>query len=166
MKLTKKQIITSIALSATLVLSACGGSSGDSGSSSEPVFTSDFEFPAVTETANGLAIQTPVGAAPDFSARRSLTKGSGSAIEFGDPVVLNYNMYSWTTGELVDSTDTLDDPLTILAGVTNGVPDYLTKSLLGRQIGETIQVVFERGMADLPGYLDSDDAYVLVVNLL
>jgi len=80
--------------------------------------------------------------------------------------VLNYNMYSWATGELVDSTDTLDDPLTVRAGVTNGVPEYLTKSLLGRQIGETLQLVFKQDMEDLPEYLDKSDAYVLVVKLL
>jgi len=166
MTLTKKQLIAGIALTTTLLLSACGGSSGDSANSSEPLFTSDFEFPGVTETTDGFRIKTPEGSAPEFSSRRTVTKGSGSTIEFGDPVVLNYNMYSWQTGELVDSTDTLDEPLTIRAGVTNGVPDYLTKSLLGRQIGETIQVVFERNMADLPEYLDSEDAYVLVVSLL
>lgn len=166
MKLIKKNVIAGIALSTTMVLSACGGSSGDTSSSSELEFSSDFAFPAVTDTGDGAGIEVPEGPAPEFSDRRTVSKGAGNVIKFGDPVVLKYNMYSWSTGELVDSTDTLDEPLTILAGVTNGVPDYLTKSLLGRQVGETIQVVFERNMADLPEYLDSEDAYVLVVSLL
>ena len=167
MKQTNKQIVTGIALSVTLALSACGGSGGDSGSvSGGAIISNDFAFPGVINVAVDPEMQKPVGPAPEFSARRTLSKGTGSPIEFGDPVVLDYNMYSWTTGELVETTDTLDEPLTIRAGVTNGIPDYLTKSLLGRQIGDTMQVVFERDMADLPEYLDSSDAYVLVVNLL
>jgi len=51
-------------------------------------------------------------------------------------------------------------------GYTNGVPEYLTKSLLGRQIGDTLQLVFKQDMEDLPDYLDKSDAYVLVVSLL
>lgn len=167
MKLTKKHIVTGIALSATLVLSACGGSSGDSAvATNNTIISNDFAFPDVTNVAAGANMEKPAGAAPEFSARRTISKGSGSPIEFGQPVVLNYNMYSWSTGELVDSTDTLDEPLTIRAGVTNGIPDYLTKSLLGRQVGEKIQVVFEKNMDDLPEYLDSNDAYVLVVSVL
>ena len=167
MKLTKKQIIAGIALTTTLALSACGGSSGDSNNGANGIIVSnDFTFPAVTDAATGNGIEMPAGAAPEFSARRTLSKGTGSPIEFGDPVVLQYDMYSWSTGELIESTDTLDEPLTIRAGVTNGVPEYLTKSLLGRQVGDKMQVVFERGMEDLPDYLDNSDAYVLIVSLL
>ncbi len=166
MKLTNKKVLTGIALSATLVISACGGSSGDSaGGANNTIISNDFAFPVVTAMGDA-GIEKPAGAAPEFSARRTLSKGSGSVIEFGDPVVLDYEMYSWSSGELVESTDSFDEPFTIRAGVTNGIPDYLTKSLLGRQIGDTIQVVFERDMGDLPEYLDASDAYVLVVNLL
>jgi len=167
MKFTNKNVVTGIALTASLLLAACGGSSGDSGSAANNVIVSnDFAFPGVTNVAGEAGIELPNGAAPEFSARRTLSKGSGSPIEFGDPVVLNYNMYSWSTGELVDSTDTLDEPLTVRAGVTTGVPAYLSKSLLGRQVGDQLQLVFETGMDDLPAYLDDSDAYVLVVSVL
>lgn len=167
MKFTKKYVVTGIALTATLILSACGGSSGDSNSGPNgTIVSNDFSFPAVSNVEQRSGVEKPTGAAPQFSARRTLSKGTGSPIEFGEPVVLNYNMYSWATGELVDSTDTLDEPLTVLAGVTNGVPEYLTKSLLGRQIGDTLQLVFKQDMADLPEYLDKSDAYVLVLSLL
>lgn len=162
MKLLKKQFLVGAAISASILLSACGGSSGDSNVATD--FTSnDFEFPSVTAT-NG--IEVPTGAVPDFSVRRTLSKGTGSTVQFGDPVVISYNMYSWATGELVDSSDTLDEPVTVRAGVTNGVPEYLAKSLLGRQIGDTLQLIFEQDMEDLPEYLDKSDAYVVVVNLL
>lgn len=163
MKLTKKQLVVGIALSTTLVLGACGGSSGDSGAAAN-IESNIFNFPAEDVAGNG--IEKPEGNAPEFSARRTLSKGTGSPIEFGEPVVLQYRMYSWSTGELVESTDTLDEPLTIRAGITNGVPEYLTKSLLGRQVGDTLQLVFEREMEDLPEYLDNSDAYVLIVSLL
>ena len=111
-------------------------------------------------------IDVPTGPLPTFSARRTLSKGTGSTIGFGDPVVLRYSMYSWSTGELVETTDVLDEPVTIQAGVSEGVPDYLSKSLLGRNVGDKIQVVFESEMEDLPGYLDNADAYILVVDLI
>ena len=75
-------------------------------------------------------------------------------------------MYSWSTGELVESTDSFDEPVTLRAGVNEGVPEYLSNSLLGRNVGDRLQLVFETGMEDLPGYLDSADAYVLIVDLI
>jgi len=51
---------------------------------------------------------------------------------------------------LVESTDDFDEPVTIRAGVTEGVPEFLSHSLLGRKIGDRIQVIFEEGMEDLP----------------
>jgi len=127
---------------------------------------SDFAFPDVTEVDDRFAISRPEGDSPTFSARRTLEAGSGNTIEFSNPVVLRYDMFSWSTGELVESTDDLDEPLTIRAGVTEGVPEFLSHSLLGRKIGEKIQIIFEEGMEDLPTYLDADDAYVLVVEII
>lgn len=167
MKYINKNVVTGLALSATILVSACGGSSGDSGSAANNVLVSnDFSFPDVSLAEQNSSIAIPEGQLPEFSARRTLSKGTGAAIEFGEPVVLNYNMYSWSTGKLVDSTDTLDEALTVRAGVSEGVPEYLSKSLLGRQVGDTLQLVFEHGMEDLPEYLDNTDAYVLVVSLL
>lgn len=167
MKFKNNYVVTGIALSATLLMSACGGSSGDSSAGPNgTIISNDFTFPTVANIEQRAGVEKPIGPAPEFSARRTLSEGAGDPIGFGEPVVLNYNMYSWATGELVDSTDTLDEPLTVRAGVTNGVPEYLTKSLLGRQVGETLQLVFKQDMADLPEYLDKSDAYVVVVSLL
>ena len=46
------------------------------------------------------------------------------------------------------------------------MPEYLAKSLLGRSLGDTLQVVLPVGTEDLPDYLDPEDAYVLLVELL
>ncbi len=126
----------------------------------------DFTFPAVTETNGVISVEIPQSPLPTFSARRTLSSGTGSTVQFGDPVVLRYTMYNWSMGELIENTDTFDEPVAIQAGVTSGVPDFLSKSLLGRNIGDRIQVIFEPGMEDLPEYLDANNAYVLVVDLL
>lgn len=136
------------------------------GQASTNVVANDFSFPAVTETNGTVNVEVPTGPLPTFSARRTLSKGSGSAIGFGDPVVVRYSMYSWSSGQLVETTDSLDEPVTIQAGVTEGVPDYLSKSLLGRNVGDKIQLVFKSELEDLPSYLDNSDAYILVIELI
>lgn len=155
-------------LSLIVLLSACGGSGGssDSESSNNTLVATEFELPNVVVQNGTSMLDERVGAKPTFPARRVLVEGVGNRIEFGDSVVLRYNLYSWTTGELVESTDDFDEPLTIRAGVSEGVPQYLSDSLLGRNIGDTIQVVFESEMSDLPSYLDASDSYVVVVDLI
>lgn len=164
----KKTAARATGVSLIAVLTACGGSggSGDGDSGGNSLVANEFELPTVVMQDGETQLGERVGAKPTFPARRVITKGSGNIIEFGDPVVLRYNMYSWTTGELVESTDSFDEPLTIRAGVSEGVPQYLSDSLLGRSIGDTIQVVFESGMSDLPSYLDATDSYVVVVDLI
>lgn len=132
----------------------------------QPLADNDFTFPAITETNGSVVVAVPEGPLPTFSARRTLSNGTGSVVSFGDPVVVRYSMYSWSSGELVETTDAFDEPITVQAGVTEGIPDYLSKSLLGRNIGDQLQLVFEAGMSDLPEYLDNSDAYILVVNLI
>lgn len=162
-----KRVAVLASVSALVLISACdsGGSSGESASNGA-IVNNDFAFPAVSETNGSFEITNPLGDVPTFSARRTLEAGSGSTIEFGDPVVLRYKMFRWSTGEIVESTDDFDEPVTIRAGITEGVPEHLSHSLLGRKIGEKMQIIFEEGMEDLPGYLDSDDAYVLVIELI
>lgn len=81
-------------------------------------------------------------------------------------MVLKYKMYSWSIGEMIESTDNLDEPITVRAGVTEGIPEYLSKSLPGRNIGDKFQIVFESGMDDLPDFFDQSDAYIVVVDLI
>lgn len=125
----------------------------------------DFTFPAVTD-ANGTTSVSPQGPVPNFSARRTLTAGTGQTIAFGDPVVLRYTMHAWSTGELVESSDDFVDPVVIRAGFTGNSPEYLSKSLLGRRIGERVQVVLRAGTEDLPNGFDTNNAYVVVAELL
>ena len=171
-----------------VVLSACGGSgtstsdttdnqgaSNQNTESSNPAATpaqsnvmvsNDFTFPVTTETDGDVQVTIPSGSAPEFSARRLLKSGQGNVIQFGDPVVLRYKMFSWNSGEIVENTDTSGEPVAVRAGLTDDAPQFLSKSLLGRRVGDQLQIVFENGMEDLPDYLDKNDAYVLVVDLL
>lgn len=155
-------------LSLTAVLTACGGSGGssDGETTNNTLVANEYELPQVVVEDGGTRLDERVGAKPTFPARRVVSEGNGNTIEFGDPVVLRYNLYSWTTGELVETTDSFDEPLTIRAGVAEGVPQFLSDSLLGRKVGAIIQVVFESGMSDLPSYLDASDSYVVVVELI
>ncbi len=175
-----KTYTTLVVASAFLALAACGDSGGSPDSSvtdgdqtdqEAPIQPldltgNDFEFPPVTNANGSINVEAPQGSLPTFSARRTLATGTGSPIGFGDPVVLRYSMYSWSSGELVETTDSFDEPVTVQAGVAEGVPDFLSKSLLGRNVGDQLQLVYEAGMTDLPSYLDNADAYVVVVELI
>jgi len=158
-----KRVSVSASAGILVLLSACDSSTTVS---SNRLADNGFAFPSVSEVNGDFSITTPKGEAPSFSARRTLEAGAGSTVEFNDPVVLRYQMFSWSTGEQVENTDNFDEPVTIRAGVNEGVPEYLSHSLLGRKIGEKIQIIFKEGMEDLPDYLDSSDAYVLVVELI
>jgi len=158
--LTENQIDVS---KASLVNSASKLSGGSNQRSS-----GDFSFPEVVSDNGNLSMTIPNGDAPSFPARRKISSGSGQVIQFGDPVSLKYDMFSWTTGELIESSSEFDVAHIVKSGVSDGVPvpDYLAKSLLGRSLGDTIQVVLPAGSEDIPDYLDSTDAYVLLVELL
>lgn len=127
----------------------------------------DFSFPEITSENGGFSMSIPSGLAPKFPARRTIASGNGQIIKFGDPVSLKYDMFSWTTGELVESSSQFNEAHIVKSGVSDGVPvpDYVAKSLLGRSLGDTIQIVLPAETEDLPTYLDSSDAYVLLVEL-
>lgn len=127
-----------------------------------------FSFPAVTMYDDGMSMVIPSGPLPTFPARRTVVNGSGQTIEFGDPVTLRYDMFAWSDGELVESSSLFEEAHTVKGGVSDDfpIPEFLAKSLLGRKLGDTVQVVLPVGTADLPSYLDQNDAYVLLVELL
>jgi len=129
---------------------------------------SDFTFPETNNVNGAISMTIPSSAAPDFAARRTIIAGNGATVGFGDSVVLKYDMFSWEGGQLVESSSLFAEAYTVEAGVSKEypMPDYLAKSLLGRSLGETIQVILPVGTADLPDYLDPTDAYVLLVELM
>lgn len=127
-----------------------------------------FSFPSVSVQDGSMTMVIPNGELPKFAARRTVVSGSGQTIEFGDAVTLKYDMFAWSDGELVESSSLFEEAHTVQGGISDDfpIPEYLAKSLLGRRLGDTIQVVLPVGTPDLPVYLDSNDAYVLMVELL
>lgn len=128
----------------------------------------DFSFPETSSGNGSISMTIPAGPLPVFPARRTITDGDGAVIGFGDPVILKYDMFAWSTGELVESSSQFEEAHTVQGGVSDKfpIPEYLAKSLLGRSIGDTLQIVLPVGTEDLPAYLDPTDAYVLLVELL
>lgn len=130
----------------------------------------DFRFPEIVSTEAGEQIivieDVPL---PSISTRRELQAGSGDLSQIGDQVIFNYDMFSWSTGKLVESTTALDDNNLIITlgslATGNQVPKVLHNALLNRRKGSRIQVVFEHHMNDLPDYLNPHDSYVLVVDV-
>lgn len=188
----KKAIFAVMLTGATLGLTACGdSSSGGSAETTDSITTlqptgtafvqelekvgttsaatnttrksGKFELPAIRSGQAGTTMTIPAGPLPSFSARRTLNQGNGAVMGYGDNVALQYDMFSWSTGELVESTTLDGSELTIALHENGDVPNYLVDALLGRKRGDTIQVVFEAGMEDLPEYLNPDDAYILIV---
>jgi len=126
----------------------------------------NFDFPEIVARYGIKSMTITKGPLPDQAALRSLSAGSGPSVGLGDAVVLRYDMFSWSTGKLVESSSELEGPYAVKAGLSDNIPEYLSKSLLGRTLGETVQIVFPAGMEDLPGDLDPADAHVMVVELM
>jgi len=129
---------------------------------------SGFNFPTISTQGGGMTMTIPGGPLPNFPARRTIVNGTGQTIEFGDAVTLKYDMFAWSNGQLVESSNSFLEAHTVKAGISDDfpIPEYLAKSLLGRRLGDTVQVVLPVGTPDLPDYLDSNDAFVLLVELL
>ncbi len=128
----------------------------------------DFSFPEISNDSGSVSMTIPAGPLPTFAARRTVSTGGGQTIGYGDSVILKYDMFAWSNGELVDSSSLFDEAHTVKAGVSDEypIPEYLASSLLGRSLGDTVQVVLPVGTEDLPPYLDNSDAYVLLVELM
>lgn len=128
----------------------------------------DYDFPQVELTDAGLVMVIPDAPVPGRSSRRLLAAGSGAEVRRGDDVQLRYDMYSWSTGALVESSDAAlgGDLAVTLGDRIRQIPEYLEKSLLGRKLGSRVQVVLGQRESDLPDHLNPYDGYVVVVDVL
>jgi len=187
-----KKIGLTLVVAASLALSACGGGSSSDEStvvntidvegaglvgslnkigsltpaSEVSAVSNDYMFPSIEAGDAGFAMTIPNGALPGFSNRRTIEAGTGATIGYGDVVNIKYDMFSWATGEMVESTNQLGGDLALQLTDNAAIPNYLKESILGRKAGEKMQVVFEASMEDLPDYMNNEDAYVLVVELM
>ena len=161
---TSPEVVTAIDVDEAALITAATKTTGGVIEANE----TDYAFPALSGDTDMLSMSIPAGPAPAIASRRTVSQGSGEALSFGDVVTLKYDMFRWSDGALVDSSEQYNVARTVLAGDSESqpVPDYLAKSLLGRSLGDVIQIVLPAGTDDLPAELDESDAHVLVVELL
>lgn len=130
----------------------------------------DFSFPDLLNKGDGSWVMVikdePI---PNKPSRRELVTGEGEVAELGDTVAIRYDMFSWSTGELVDSTRNSDaQSLDVVIGDLvsgNMVPAELNNALLNRTQGTRLQVIFPQLMPDLPQQYNAFDAYILIVDI-
>ncbi len=147
-----------------------------------------FEFPEVT-VENGeinVAIDSSEPA-PSWNYKRRLEQfdmqapagKEGRVVANGDVVKIKYQMRQWKTGAVIDESGsypvevvagkTPDEQAEILASldavILTTVPKFLAEAVVGAEVGECHQVVFSKGMVDLPDMYDSEDGYVLVAHV-
>lgn len=145
--------------------------------------TEDFEIPKVESDGKGGYRVAPAkdGNFPAIPAAKVLYSGETYGLDesqqpaklnVGDYVSIRWKMYGLRSGELVEDSDILFDgsaPKIILGGGTGAevnVPQEVHDALKGQRVGDKVQVVFQYEMPGLPEYLDSDDAYTLVVDIV
>lgn len=126
----------------------------------------DYSFPAVVEDESGtLTMVIGDEQLPNHSDRRQLSKGDGLEAALGDKVRIHYDMFSWATGKLIESTRHFEEQALEITLGDHTVPNVLQNALLNRTEGSRMQVVFEKGLTDLPQYMNQHDGYVLVVDI-
>lgn len=103
---------------------------------------------------------------PEVAGFTVVEVGSGPTVRDGDRILAAWEMASASTGEIVESTASdLGGPVEIEVGA-GMVPAVLDGAFTGQTVGTRLEVLFPAGMADLPGYLDSSEAYALVVEIV
>lgn len=151
---------------ATLVASVKKLGSTNAATESSPV-TEVYDFPETSGQKGSYEMTIPAGDLPGFSTRRTIEEGAGAAVGYGDTIGIKYDMFSWATGELVETTSQQLNGNTQLELTENGaVPSFLKDSIVGRNVGDVVQVVFEKNLTDLPDYMNNNDAYILIVELV
>lgn len=144
---------------------------GDITEANEQSATGDsFQFPEMVQNDSGDWVMVignqPI---PNRSMHREVLSGNGDMGRAGDTIHFRYDMFSWATGELVESSkDTFEESLAITLGdLGNGaeIPNYLHNALLNKTEGTKMQVIYEQSLEGLPPQRNPHDGYVLVVEI-
>ncbi len=152
-----------------------GGPAGDgSTATAAPVQASPVKGGGSTEAAGSpdsvvlpspeLSVALPADEPLEASSEVAET-GTGPPVGVGDAIYLAWEMMSFGTGEIVESTEAFGGPVQIVVGAKS-VPAALEEALIGQTVGTRLHVEFPAGMADLPPYLDDTVAYVLTVQIV
>ena len=129
----------------------------------------DYDFPEVVETDAGIVLSIPDAPVPSRSSRRLLKEGNGAYVSIGSTVNLTYDMFSWSTGKLVDSSRFASgEPFIYTLGSRQNpmeIPNALQKAISGRTSGSRVQIILEQGEEGLSSYFNPNDGYVLIVDI-
>ncbi|MFK7896536.1 MAG: hypothetical protein AB8G23_11910 [Myxococcota bacterium] len=129
----------------------------------------DYDFPSVEVSETGeVSMQIPDAPLPSRSSKRALNQGDGAQIKEGDLVALRYDVYRWSTGELVESHwEGGEEGIGYVIDGDNSsmLPSYLENALRGRTLGSRVQVILRQGTEDLPPTFDPLDAYVVIIDI-
>lgn len=144
---------------AGVLLASCAGDY-------EPDLTNAPSGMMITEDPDGGAytIEVAAEALPQESWSVALELGDGREMQEGQGVSLDYQMISWSTGEVVETSEVLSGgALETTLEAAAGLPQALVTALVGQQAGVDAVVVLPAGASDLPSYLDGSDAYYVRV---
>lgn len=99
--------------------------------------------------------------------RETFVDDATPIVEPGTQYSIDWQIFSLTTGQLVESTYELypDGTLPVYTIGDGEQPAALEDTLTGRPIESDYLIVYPEGMSDLPTNLASDDAYVLYVQV-
>lgn len=93
-----------------------------------------------------------------------LQQGTGRELTEGSGVSLDYELYSWSSSELVEDSAVFDQGvLQANLDPSAGLPDSVVAALVGQKAGVEVLAVLAAGSSEIPDYLDSDDGYYLRV---
>lgn len=134
----------------------------------DSIVRGNFNLPPLAGALGNMTMTIPANPTPEFSARRTAVANNGQQILMGDPVIIRYDMFSWADGRLIDTSERQTAALTVRAGIIDGsAPDYVAEAVLGRNIGDTVQIVVPGDDESLPLPMQvPGEAYVLVMQLM
>ena len=122
-------------------------------------------LPAVTLGTNGAPTITPTGAAPPSTlVIQPLIRGSGRQVEKTDVVTVQYSGFSWTTGELVDSTWDRGQPSSFALSDVPAFAEGLAEQPTGSQVMLVVPPSYDLGATESESL--AGQTLVFVVDIL
>ncbi|MGJ9412334.1 FKBP-type peptidyl-prolyl cis-trans isomerase [Aeromicrobium sp. CF4.19] len=149
--------ILALALTSTLVLAGCGGSSG-----------AGLEDITIGEGANP-SVDVPEDFEADSTDTRVVNEGNGEELADGDSVKVNYVAVNGRTGEQFDNSFTGDSPMTVPLQQDAVMPGFV-KGLSGQKVGSRVLVAIAPedgfGAAQDALGIQADDSMVFLFDIV
>ncbi len=136
--------------------------------------SSDQDGPAVDDAPAGLVVSA---SADDYVVELNdgrplpsenwsvvLREGGGRELTAGAGVALDYQLYSWSTGELVEDSSVLEGGvLNATLDPSSGLPTSVVEVIVGQRADVEVLAGLAAASPEIPEYLDQTDGYYLRV---